>query len=51
MTELTYEKKFGTTTFIITPRFSEKTSIEDIIKIAIKRDIELRVQTEKTKLA
>jgi hypothetical protein len=51
MSELTYEKKIGTTTFIITPTFSEKISIEELIKSAIKRDIELRVQTEKTRLS
>jgi hypothetical protein len=46
--EQTYTKKIGNTTFIVTPHFSEERTVEDIIKNAIKRDIQLLSQTEKT---
>jgi hypothetical protein len=47
MDKQTYEKKVGGTTFIITPRFLQERKLEDIIKSAIKRDIQLISQNDK----
>jgi hypothetical protein len=36
----TYEVKYGTTTFVVSRKYSGTVSLEEVLKIAIKRRIE-----------